>query len=353
YCVTVLDNLSPQIHGNDPSVDSPLYLSIVDKVRFIKGSVTSREDWEKALEDQDAVIHLAAETGTGQSMYQIQHYIDVNVGGTALLLDILANRKYLVNKLIVASSRAIYGEGKYRCPKHGVVYPVARLDDDMAAGDFSCKCPVCRREVELLPTTEDSLLHPTSVYGIAKQTQEQLVLTVGQSLGIAAVAYRYQNVYGPGQSLSNPYTGILSIFSTRIKNGKDINIFEDGKETRDFVYIDDVAEATILGLEREEANGEVFNVGTGVLTDVMTVAQTLCRNYGINVPLTISGNYRLGDIRHNVADITKIREKLGFEPEWDFERGMAAFTRWVNDQAVQCDKYEQSLQEMKEKGLYK
>ncbi|MDP4277629.1 MAG: NAD-dependent epimerase/dehydratase family protein, partial [Bacteroidota bacterium] len=165
YCVTVLDNLSPQIHGNDPSVDSPLYLSVADKVRFIKGSVTSREDWEKALEDQEAVIHLAAETGTGQSMYEIQRYIDVNVGGTGLLLDILANKKNSVKKLIVASSRAIYGEGKYRCPEHDIVYPAARLDDDMAAGDFSCKCPVCRREVELLPTTEDSLLHPTSVYG--------------------------------------------------------------------------------------------------------------------------------------------------------------------------------------------
>jgi len=353
YKITVLDNLSKQIHGENPESNSPLFQSIKGKVNFIEGTVTSNDDWQKALKDQDAVIHLAAETGTGQSMYQVQKYVDVNIGGTAILLDILANTEHSVKKVIIASSRAIYGEGKYQCPNHGTVFPVERLDSEMSKGDFDCKCPICHEKLELLPTTEDSKIHPTSVYGITKQNQEQMVLTVCKSIGIAAVGYRYQNVYGPGQSLTNPYTGILSIFSTRIKNGNDINIFEDGKETRDFVYIDDVVNATILGLENEEANGQVYNVGTGEATDVLTVAQLLCKNYGIDINLIISGNYRLGDIRHNFADISKIQQQLGFQPEWTFEKGISAFTQWVNLQTITEDKYEHSIEEMKKKGLYK
>jgi len=353
FGITVLDNLSPQIHGDDPETTSPLFKSIFDKVKFIKGSVTSKEDWINALENQDAVIHLAAETGTGQSMYEIHKYIDVNIGGTALMLDILANNSHLIKKVIIASSRAIYGEGKYHCIEHGLVYPFERQNSDMKNGDFACKCPICQKNVNLLATSEDSKIHPTSVYGITKQNQEQLVLTVCKSLSIAAVAYRYQNVYGPGQSLSNPYTGILSIFSTRIKNGNDINIFEDGKETRDFVFIDDVVEATILGLENDQANGNVYNVGTGIATDVMTVATTLSKSYTKQTPIHISGNYRLGDIRHNFADISKIKSDLGFEPKWNFERGIQAFTKWVDEQEIPEDKYESSIEEMKTKGLYK
>ena len=353
YGVTVLDNLSPQIHGNDPDTTSPLYNSIKGKVNFIRGSVTSREDWLHALTGVEAIIHLAAETGTGQSMYEIQKYTDVNIGGTSLMLDLLTNTEHSVKKVVVAASRAIYGEGRYRCPKHGDVYPLARRDEDMKQGDFGCKCPVCGGDVELLSTTEESKIHPTSVYGITKQVQEQLVMCVCPTVGIAPVAYRYQNVYGPGQSLSNPYTGILSIFSTRIKNGNPINIFEDGMETRDFVYIDDVVEATILGLERPQADGHAFNVGTGVATDVLTVANTLIEKYGIQVPVAVSGNYRLGDIRHNYADITLARTLLGFEPKWSFSDGIGAFARWVDAQAVQEDKYEQSIEEMKRKGLYK
>ena len=353
YEVTVLDNLSPQIHGENPEYTSPLYRSIKDCVRFIQGSVTDRNDWLRALEGIDAVIHLAAETGTGQSMYEIEKYTAVNIGGTSLMLDILTNTKHSVSKVVVAASRAIYGEGRYLSEEMGYVYPLSRADEDMKRGDFECKYPGCAKPLQLVGTTEDSAVHPTSVYGITKQVQEQLVMTVCPSVGIAPVAFRYQNVYGPGQSLSNPYTGILSIFSTRIKNGNGINIFEDGRETRDFVYIEDVASATILGLEKDSANGESFNVGTGVATDVMTVARTLIENYGIEVPLTISGNYRLGDIRHNFADISKARRLLGFEPRWSFDAGIEQFTRWVNGQSVQEDRYEASIEEMKRKGLYK
>ena len=353
YDVVVLDSLSEQIHGANPEVTSPLYKSIKDKVLFVQGSVTSRGDWEKALVNVDAVIHLAAETGTGQSMYEIERYVENNVGGTALLLDLLANQPHHVKRVVVAESRAIYGEGKYLCSKCGEVYPLARKDEDMARGDFECKCPKCGGRVQLVATTEDSMIHPTSLYGITKQVQGQLAHLVCQSIGVESVSFRYQNVYGPGQSLSNPYTGILSIFSTRIKNGNSINVFEDGKETRDFVYIEDVVDATILGLEMPEANGHVFNIGTGVATDVLTVAKTLCDKYDKQVPIVVSGNYRLGDIRHNYADISLAKEILGFEPKWSFENGIEQFVKWVNQQEIQEDNYELSIVEMKAKGLFK
>jgi dTDP-L-rhamnose 4-epimerase len=353
YEVTVLDNLSIQIHGEDPINTSPLYCSIYDKVKFINGTVTSKLDWLSAIEGQDVIVHLAAETGTGQSMYEIQKYVDINVGGTALMLDILANTKHTIKKLVVASSRAIYGEGKYQCQEHGIVFPVERTNEDMSRGDFNCKCPKCDITVDLMPTCEESKLHPTSVYGITKLNQEQMVLTVGKSLGIPAVAFRYQNVYGPGQSLSNPYTGILSIFSTRIKNGNEISIFEDGQESRDFVYIDDVVDATILGIENENANYNSFNVGTGRRTDVLTVAQTLIEKYGQPVEVKVTGNYRLGDIRDNYADLSKISDLIGFTPKVMFEEGISNFVNWVNDQEIRKDNYEESIEIMKSKGLYK
>ena len=260
----------------------------------------------------------------------------------------------MVKKVVVAESRAIYGEGRYYSDElKQYVYPEERLEVDMDKGDFEVKYPGATQPLKLVGTTEDSLAHPTSVYGITKQVQGQLVHLVCPAIGIASVSYRYQNVYGPGQSLSNPYTGILSIFSTRIRNGNSINIFEDGKETRDFVYIDDVVDATILGIEKDEANGHVFNVGTGVATDVLTVANTLIEKIGIKVPVYVSGNYRKGDIRHNFADITSARELLGFEPKWNFADGITQFVEWVNNQEVQEDNYEMSINEMKEKGLYK
>lgn len=354
YEVTILDNLSKQIHGANPDKTSPLYNSIKNKVHFIEGSVTNREDWLKAIDSVDCIVHLAAETGTGQSMYEIEKYVGVNIGGTALMLDILTNTNHTVKKVVVAESRAIYGEGRYYSKElNQFVYPTERSEAAMRAGDFEVKYKGCDSPLKLVGTTEDSMIHPTSVYGITKQVQGQLVHLVCPSIGIASVSYRYQNVYGPGQSLSNPYTGILSIFSTRIRNGNGINIFEDGKETRDFVYIDDVVDATILGIEKEEANGHVFNVGTGVATDVLTVARTLIEKYEIDVPVTISGNFRLGDIRHNYADITAARTILGFEPKWSFSDGIGEFVKWVNEQGVREDKYEASIEEMKKKGLYK
>jgi dTDP-L-rhamnose 4-epimerase len=350
--ITVLDNLSTQIHGEAPEKTSPLYQSIKDKVNFIKGTVTSRNDWEKAIENQDVIVHYAAETGTGQSMYCIEKYTEVNIQGTAIMLDILANQKNIVKKVVIASSRSIYGEGKYRHPKLGNVYPSHRNESDMLASNFEVKYKD-DEVLELLATDEESKIHPSSVYGITKQNQEQMIMTVCPTIGIAPVAFRYQNVYGPGQSLSNPYTGILSIFSTQIRNSNGIQIFEDGKETRDFVYIDDVIEATMLGIEMEAANSQVFNVGTGIATDVLTVAKALIDAYKIKVPITITGKFRLGDIRHNFADLTKIRTLLGFSPNVSFQEGINRFTNWVLTQEIQIDKLNDSLEDMKKKGLFK
>ncbi|MGL5570610.1 SDR family NAD(P)-dependent oxidoreductase [Cetobacterium sp.] len=350
--VTVLDNMSKQIHGENYK-NSQLYKNIEGKVELILGSVENREDWKKALRNIDVVVHLAAETGTGQSMYEINRYIDVNIKGTSELLDILTNEEHNVKKIVVASSRAIYGEGEYICPNHGLVYPEEREDKYMSKGDFNVKCPICDVTVELKATTEETKKHPSSVYGFTKQAQEEMCMIVGKSLKIPVVAYRYQNVYGPGQSLKNPYTGILSIFSTRIKNGNDINIFEDGQESRDFVYINDVVDATVLGIEKDEANYQTFNVGTGVAITVQEVAETLRAKYNSNIEIKISGNYRLGDIRHNYADLTKIKSFLGFEPKVDFNTGISNFVNWVETQSIEEDNYEKSIEEMKKKGLYK
>lgn len=348
HLVTVLDTLSPQIHGPN----CPLVAKVRNCATLIQGDVRSREDWLKVLGGQEAIVHYAAETGTGQSMYEIDRYVDVNVRGTGVMLDLLANQKHQVRKLVVASSRSIYGEGKALCAQCGPVYPRERKDADMRKGDFAVKCPNCGADTDMCATDELSRLHPSSIYGITKLTQEQLVLTAGRSLGVPASALRYQNVYGPGQSLSNPYTGILSIFSTRIRNGNGINVFEDGQESRDFVYIDDVVEATRLALVSSKADHQVFNVGSGVATDVVTVARTLREAYRADVPIEVTGNFRLGDIRHNFADLNLIRDTLGFEPQVSFKEGVRRFTDWVLEQEKAEDTYQKSIDEMRARGLF-
>ena len=353
YEVTVIDSLSEQIHGSNPLINSALYNSVKDKIVFIYDTILNSESLEKAIGDNEIIVHLAAETGTGQSMYDIHNYVNVNSTGTALLLDILANKKNSVKKLIVSSSRALYGEGKYLNSKNEAVYPLARLDKNMEKGIFDLIDLETNQKLKLLSTDELSKIHPSSVYGITKQNQEDLIMTVCPTIGISSVALRYQNVYGAGQSLKNPYTGILSIFSNLIRQYKPINIFEDGLESRDFVYIDDVVDATILAIENEKSNNQIFNVGTGRANTVIEVAQTLIKNYSITVDLNITGNYRLGDIRHNFADITKIKSMLGFMPKVSFETGIDKFTKWVLSQEVEQDLYEKSLMELKSKGLLK
>ncbi len=349
--VKIIDSLSPQIHGDNPAVTSPLYKSLLGRVDFERGCITDRRLLAESLKDQDAVVHLAAETGTGQSMYQISRYSDVNVGGTATLLEALAKGRHNVRRLVVASSRAVYGEGKYRSVEGEIVYPMGRRISDLSAGAFELYCPRTGRELIPVPTDEESKLHPHSVYGITKEAQERLVMTVCPALGIEPVALRYQNVFGPGQSLRNPYTGILSIFSNSILNGSSINIFEDGKESRDFVFVDDVVNATCLALFKKEAAGEVFGIGSGVAMTVLGIAELLINKYGRDVPVRITGQYRVGDIRHNFADLGKARRLLGFECQVNFEEGIERFVQWVKQQEISDDGYAKSLDELASRGL--
>lgn len=351
--VTILDNFSEQIHGTDPKL-SALVQRVPSSVRLVQGDVRNRDDWKKVLPGQEVVVHLAAETGTGQSMYEIDRYVDVNARGTSILLDMLAKKEAdsgSVRRLVVASSRAIYGEGKYQ-GANGFVYPAARNLEDLQNGIFECRDPLTGDIVTPVPTDEASRIHPSSIYGITKQIQEQLILTGSASLGITAVALRYQNVYGPGQSLKNPYTGILSIFSTLLLQGKDINIFEDGEESRDFVFIDDVVDATITAID-SDTNGSAYNVGTGEFTNVLTVAHSLKQNYGSGGEIKVSGNFRVGDIRHNIADLTKIGKEMGFMPKVSFAEGVKKFSEWVTTQEISDSGYERSVQELRTKGLLK
>lgn len=351
YSVTVLDNLSPQIHGDNPE-NSGLYQSILGKVTFIKGNITSRQEVEKAVEGQDAIIHLAAETGTGQSMYEIEKYNLVNVYGTSLLLDVLVNTKNTVKKFILASSRAVYGEGKYTNSKSEILYPEARKMELMQKGIFQMT-DVQGEILTALPTDEHAKLHPISYYGITKLQQEQTVQHICKSVGIDYAILRYQNVYGAGQSLRNPYTGILSIFSTQILSGGNLNIFEDGEPARDFINIEDAVEATIAALELENVKNDTLNVGSGTATTVLAIAKILVEKYNKPTPIEVSGNFRMGDIRHNIADLSKIKSLLSFEPKVNFIQGITQFTDWVLTQPVQENNLNRSLIEMQEKGFLK
>jgi len=352
YEVTVLDSLSPQIHGDDP-MNSALVRSLDRDIRLGQGAVTDEGLMRREITTTDAIIHFAAETGTGQSMYNVHAYSQVNIGGTTLMLDILGKEQHSVKRMVVASSRSIYGEGRYRDGTGNFVYPRERNATDCEAGRFDPIDPKTEQEYELCATDEESKIHPSSVYGITKQVQEQMVMTVAPLLGIEPVALRYQNVYGPGQSLSNPYTGILSIFANLILQGKEINVFEDGLESRDFVFIDDVVAASILALEHDRASGEVFNVGSGEATTVLTVVEHLRRHLGEGAGFRVSGEYRLGDIRHNYADLSRICARLGYQPKVPFTGGIARFAAWVAEQGPTESAYEKSLAEMRERGLMK
>lgn len=346
--VTVLDNLSEQIHGADATF--PAKLSSL--VRCIAGDVRDRVVMLDAIAGQEVIVHLAAETGTGQSMYAVEHYADVNLQGTAVLLDLLVNeRPSALRKLVVASSRAIYGEGQYSCADHGSVYPAARTADAMDAGNFDPVCPVCEGMVEVEATAEATPYGPASFYGLTKQVQEQMTLMFASTLGIDGFAMRYQNVYGPGQSLSNPYTGILAVFSNLVRQGKGLNIFEDGEESRDFVFVDDIVDATAAVCRPDVHGVMALNVGAGVRTSVLEVARTVIDYYGADVPVQVSGAYRLGDIRHNVADISRIQALTGFTPKWAFADGLRAFLDWAGTHDAADAGFEKSLKELSDRQL--
>lgn len=347
YEVKVFDNLEAQVHGINQKV--PQYLN--RETDFIRGDVRNKEQLKRALPGIGAIVHYAAAVGVGQSMYQIRKYVETNTMGTANLLDILANEKHEIEKVIVASSMSIYGEGAYKCEDCGTVFPSLRRDEQLLEKDWEMRCPHCRQVVKPIHTSEDKPLHPRSIYAISKRDQEEMCLVIGRAYQIPTVALRYFNIYGPRQSLSNPYTGVCAICSSRIKNNQPPLIYEDGLQTRDFIDVRDIIQATLLVLVKPEADFQVFNVGTGKPTSVLDIARILAKLYGKEISPQIVNKYRSGDIRHCYADISKIK-KLGFVPQISLEEGMKNLVEWGR-QAGGEDKFEIVERELKEKQLLK
>ncbi len=347
YQVRVLDNLDPQVHGTEQRL--PSYFNRSAELQI--GDVRNRDHVAKAMEDMEVVFHLAAAVGVGQSMYEIERYVDVNVRGTANLLDVLVNNKLGVRKMIVASSMSVYGEGAYMCGKCGNRDAGMRSEEQLKRREWEMRCEQCGAEMVGEATGEGKALEPTSVYAATKRSQEELVLTVGLAYGIKAVALRYFNIYGPRQALSNPYTGVCAIFSTRITNGHAPMIYEDGRQTRDFVHVGDVVRANMLAMEEEGMNFGVFNVGTGKPTSIANLAQLLIELYGADVGLEIEDKFRTGDIRHCYADIRKI-QRFGFAPMVEFREGMRELVEWGKGERAQ-DRVAEAQEELRRKGLVK
>jgi len=344
HSVRILDNFEPQVHQNK----MPDYLN--SKAELIRGDLTVRDDVKKALQDVEVIFHQGAMVGVGQSMYQIERYVKANTMGTALLLDLLVNSENNVKKLIVASSMSTYGEGSYSCETCGVVEPPLRGEGQMAKGDWELHCPACGGVLKPVPTKETKKQEVNSVYAITKKDQEDMCLNVCKSYGIPTVALRYFNVFGPRQSLSNPYTGVAAIFMSRIKNGNVPIVYEDGMQTRDFISIHDIVQANILSMDKKAADYEIFNVGTGGQITIKSIAETLAKLYGKDIKPNVVGKFRKGDVRHCFADISKIKSKLGFSPQVSFDEGMKELIDW-SSKAESEDKFEQATSELEKRNL--
>ena len=343
--VSVIDSIEPQVHDNRPD-----YLNSRAKYTFQK--VGSKSDLIRELADAEVCVHLAAAVGVGQSTYQVERYVDANVGETATLLQCLVDSKSQVRKLIVASSNTIYGEGEYWCAKCGMVAPSVRSESQLSKHEWEIVCPNCGGPLEPRPTTEGKALHPTSVYAVTKRAQEELCLTVGKAFGIPTVALRFFNVFGPRQSLGNPYTGVCAIFESRIKNRQSPLIFEDGKQSRDFVSVHDVVRACQLAARLSSADYESINVGSGKATGILEVAEVIARIHGTGVRPMVVGKYRAGDVRHCFADNRKASSLLGFQPQVSLEDGLRELVRW-GDRRSAPDRLDQALAELDSRGLLK
>lgn len=344
--VTVFDNLDPQVH---PDGQIPDYLN--NDAEFIKGDVLDKEALSDAVKDKDWVVHFASAVGVGQSMYQIEHYTKVNNVGTAVLLDILVNEKHSVQKVLVAASMSSYGEGLYQAPDGRQVRPKLRTKEQMEKGLWELLDLETGETLTPVSTPETALQNCNSIYALNKKDQEEMVLMIGKTYEIPSVALRFFNVYGPRQSLSNPYTGVAAIFMSRIKSGNSPIIFEDGNQTRDFISVHDIASACLLALEKPEANYQVFNVGSGVPLPIRGVAETIAQISGRSeIAPEVTQQFRKGDVRHCYADITRIQSLLGFEPRISFEQGMQELIEWSRSVQAQ-DKTDDALAELRAKGL--
>jgi len=318
----------------------------------VRGDIRDRAMLEPLVLAADAVVHFAAAVSVGQSMYQIDRYVDVNTRGTALLLDLLVNTKHHVQKVVVASSIGVYGEGAYRCAAHGVVAPGIRSEAQLAARDWEQRCPACGEHVEPAPTPEDKALYRDNIYSMTKYHQEEMVLLIGKTYGIPAVAARFFNVYGPRQSLSNPYAGVAAIWLSRLLNGRPPVVFEDGGQLRDFVSIHDVVDCLVLMLERSGADFLPVNIGSGGRVTILDIARLLARLLGSSIEPRVTQTGRRFDIRHNIADISRGREKLGFEPKVSLDHGFAELVEWAKSTPdVAVDFFDRALDELGERGL--
>jgi dTDP-L-rhamnose 4-epimerase len=347
YRVTVLDNLEPQVHR---SGTWPSYANATAK--YVKGDVRDRSVFEPLVLGSQAVVHFGAAVSVGQSMYQVDRYVDVNTRGTALLLDILVNAKHNVEKVIVASSIGVYGEGAYECATHGAVAPTIRSEQQLAMRDWEQRCPYCLAHVRSVPTLEDKALYRDNIYSMTKYHQEEMVLLIGKTYGIPSVAPRFFNVYGPRQSLSNPYAGVAAIWLSRLLNGKQPIVFEDGGQLRDFVSIHDVVDCLVLMLENPGADYLPVNVGSGETITILDIAKLLARLLGSSIEPQITQTGRKFDIRHNTADISRARQALGFAPKVSLEDGFSELIEWAKTTPdVAVDFFDRALQELQEKGL--
>jgi len=348
--VIVFDSLEEQVHGK--RTKPPSYLN--EKAEFIYGSVSDYNKLEELIKRSDIVFHLAAKVGVGQSMYQVKEYIENNIFGTANLLDILANSEHDIKKLIVASSNTVYGEGKYNCENCGIVFPKLRTMDQLKTKDWELNCPKCGKKVEPLLSDETTPFDPSSIYAFSKQAQEQSSLLISETYGIKTTILRFFLVYGSRQALSNPYTGVCAIFGTRLFSRNPPIIFEDGYQTRDFVNVKDICQALILSMEKDAANGEIFNVGTGIPISIKEVAEILSEKINPDLKPIYNQQYRVGDIRHCIADISKIKAKLGYKPTIPFKEGIDEVLNWIQSSVNNFqDNSNKAIEILKEKSLLK
>jgi dTDP-L-rhamnose 4-epimerase len=321
--VIVFDNIDPQAH---PSGIPKHVLSSGAGVCI--ASVTERDSLEMALKGTDAVIHFAAAVGLTQSQYQVKHYLDTNIGGTANLLDIISHG-YRPKKVVVAASMSSYGPGRYFCPRcRKDIYPPPRTDATMSRGNWDQMCPVCDERLMPDATTEDAPLNSQNMYAMSKKVQEEMVLNICKTYDVPAVSLRLYSTYGPRQCQGNPYTGVVAIFMGALRAGRPPVIYEDGGQMRDFIYVSDVVMATIMALESNKGDGQAFNVGSGKPVTIATLAKWIGEELGSDIAPLVPGRYRSGDIRHGFGDVTKLRQTYGWEPRVSLHEGIGRLRKW-------------------------
>lgn len=344
FKVRVLDSLRGQVHDSGPRLP--------DDVEFIQGDVRDANAVKRALTGVDRVVHLAAAVGVGQSMYEIVDYTSSNALGIAVVLEAAADVRDKMEKLVVASSNTIYGEGLYRCPTEDIeVLAGGRTLQQLKARDWEPSCPHCGAALEPLPTPESKPLQPASIYAIGKRDHEEMALVWGRAYGVATTALRFFSVYGRGQALSNPYTGAVAIFASRMLNERKPVVFEDGRQMRDMVHVSDAVAALMAALDPDRGDGSSINIGTGVPTTVTDIADTLSRHLQIDVGIDLQNTFRAGDVRHCFADIALARDVLAFEPQMSFDDGIRDLAGWLVEQVTDTERLEVATTAMAERGL--